>query len=173
MLRSHVTLGIACALGVSLLACDMGLYFNGFQWVSPTLEVEGGELQGDFGDRTLESPRRATVEGFTSRQADWVEVLVADDDGASMALLTFEGGVDAYPVGTRRSYVSAGVFPAPVTALGCTGRVPYAWDIDADAREVTLVVVEHPTDPGLARFEFTAEFDDGTLLEGSFDVARE
>ena len=85
-------------------------------------------------------------------------------DDAFMAILYFENGwTQSYFVpGYSETFRADG----EVSMLGCAGhyRTASAWDVDALAREVTIIV----SNPGV--FEYNARWIDGSEVSGAFRV---
>lgn len=157
---------------------DEGAYepYSSFSnFTDDNVQLVRGHLTGDIGPmRGFDDPAQLNGyhdEGFTS-----VEVVVADDRGAAMALLDVHGGINhpALRPGASftftRSDLPENEGELYVTGLGCAGNsVPGDWDYDRPLEEVR-VQVEETDNPDVMRVNFTTYTRDDEA-HGFVDVA--
>ncbi|MFT7582229.1 MAG: hypothetical protein ACI9MR_003911 [Myxococcota bacterium] len=170
-LNQLVCLAGVAAMVFSVGACDIPFPFADMEWATPSLDVRDSQLEGNFGELAVAEETAARATGFEGYGVEWVEVMVVRDEGTSMALVAFEDGLDAFPVGTRQTFRNLGGDLSDITVLGCAGDEPFVWYADEDAVEVTLAVDDHPMEAGLRRYTFDATFEDNSHLSGFFDAA--
>lgn len=133
-----------------------------------------GRLAGDIGPDMRAMNDVAQLNGMHDTGYTNLEVLVANDRGAAMALFDIQGGIDhpAFQPGERLVFAN----DAPnntdepeVTAIVCSGRgEPGNWDYDTQASRVE-VEVEATENPEVLRYNFTT-FADGDTATGHVDV---
>ncbi|MFT7621093.1 MAG: hypothetical protein ACI9WU_000254 [Myxococcota bacterium] len=127
------------------------------QAASP-LNVGEARLKGDYGGVVLSTLHAATVTGMMEHGYATVDLVSQSKGGASMAALEFLTAPAELPIGTHGTW-RWDDWDALVVGIGCAGDLPFNWDFDAIADEVTLSVVAKPGHPNVRVFEFVAVFD--------------
>ena len=94
---------------------------------------------------------------------DYVELRSSGTNGAIMAGLTVDDGIDVLEPG--EVYEFEGGRGADV--IGCSGPTEGSWVFDRHARRVTVTVEDHADS---RRLRFVASWSDGSEVEGAFDV---
>lgn len=149
---------------------------------SGTVMIDRGTVRGDMG----------SVRGFSGdawlQQATGgpgygsVELQAQGDGWATMAMLSFDGGLDhaalvpgahlEFDLNTYQATYdgSSGLF---ITVIGCAGDRPNEWSFDQSATKTTIDVSVGSA-PGRLRIDFSATFDDGygnrQTVTGSFEM---
>lgn len=158
-------------------------------WDPPTYEepgtvmVDQGTVRGDLGSVEGFSGDAWLQQAYGSPGYTSVELQTQGSGWATMALLSFEGGIDhgALTPGAHlefdlQSYglTYDGTSSLFVTVVGCSGDQPNDWSFDQTATSVTIDVSAGST-PDRVRIDFTARFDYAgrtQVITGSFEVSR-
>lgn len=151
-------------------------------WVEPdvedpyanpnALDIRGASLAGDMGSVRGFSDDDASHLGYDYGSYSSIEVHAQAPDGAAMAILQIEGGLDnpelvpgAHFEFRNYEYTASGLY---VYMIGCSGPVEGNWVFDQSADDLVVDVSVSPE--GTTVLDFGATFSDGQTVVGSTEL---
>lgn len=136
------------------------------------LDIRSASLAGDMGSVRGFADDEASFLGYDYGSYASVEVHAQAPDGAAMAILQIEGGLDnpelvdgAHLEFRNYEYTDSGLY---VYVIGCSGPVEGNWVFDQSADDLVVDVSVSPE--GNTVLDFGATFSDGQTVVGSTEL---
>jgi hypothetical protein len=136
------------------------------------LDIRSASLAGDMGSIRGFADEQPSYLGYDYGSYASVEVHAQAPDGAVMAILQIEGGLDnpelapgAHLQFRNYEYTDSGLY---IYVIGCSGPVEGNWVFDESAGD--LVVDVSVTPEGTTVLDFVATFSDGQTVVGSTEL---